>query len=136
MGQFESSKDKVTAALAKYTSSVEKCFFSQEEEEAEDSADRLVIDESNEPVDARNRSDNNSDVGDEVPQCQGCNQRPAQFVCAGCGNQWYCSRDCQVIITGIGEGPEVTFSCCRFLLGMNIRRCALVEFVLPQGKCT
>lgn len=40
--------------------------------------------------------DNNSDAGDEVPQCQGCNQKPAQFVCAGCGNQWYCSRECQV----------------------------------------
>lgn len=71
--------------------------FWQDEDEAEDSADRLVIDESGEVVDARNRSDNNSDVGDEVPQCQGCNQRPAQFVCAGCGNQWYCSRDCQVM---------------------------------------
>lgn len=68
----------------------------QDEDEAEDSADRLVIDESTEAAEARNRSDNNSDVGDEVPQCQGCNQRPAQFVCAGCGNQWYCSRDCQV----------------------------------------
>lgn len=30
------------------------------------------------------------------PRCQGCQERAAQFVCAGCGNQWYCSRDCQV----------------------------------------
>jgi len=30
------------------------------------------------------------------PKCQGCIIRPAQFVCAGCGNQWYCSRSCQV----------------------------------------
>ncbi|KAL6260624.1 hypothetical protein P5V15_008144 [Pogonomyrmex californicus] len=30
------------------------------------------------------------------PKCQGCRIRPAQFVCAGCGNQWYCSRSCQV----------------------------------------
>lgn len=44
----------------------------------------------------KRESDNNSDPGDEVPQCQGCNQKTAQFVCAGCGNQWYCSRDCQV----------------------------------------
>ncbi|XP_018567357.1 uncharacterized protein LOC108907960 isoform X3 [Anoplophora glabripennis] len=69
---------------------------STEEEEAEDSADRLVIDESNEAAEARRAADNNSDGGDEVPPCQGCNQKPAQFVCAGCGNQWYCSRDCQV----------------------------------------
>ncbi|GJQ83285.1 hypothetical protein Trydic_g8877 [Trypoxylus dichotomus] len=66
-----------------------------EEDETEDSVDRLVIDESGEVVDARSK-DNNSDIGDEVPQCQGCNQKPAQFVCAGCANQWYCSRDCQV----------------------------------------
>ncbi|KAK9707617.1 MYND finger [Popillia japonica] len=66
-----------------------------EEDETEDSVDRLVIDESSEVVDARSK-DNNSDIGDEVPQCQGCNQKPAQFVCAGCANQWYCSRDCQV----------------------------------------
>ncbi|XP_043241870.1 calphotin-like isoform X1 [Amphibalanus amphitrite] len=32
----------------------------------------------------------------EVPLCQGCGRRQAQFVCAGCGHQWYCSRDCQV----------------------------------------
>ncbi|CAH1958319.1 unnamed protein product [Acanthoscelides obtectus] len=71
-----------------------------EEEEAEDSADRLVIDESHEAAEARRAAnagsqDTGSD-GDEIPMCQGCNQKPAQFVCAGCGNQWYCSRDCQV----------------------------------------
>ncbi|GLG98410.1 Uncharacterized protein GBIM_05060 [Gryllus bimaculatus] len=70
------------------------------EEEQEDSADRLVIDES---VDGDTRRDGEDEQGtaqdispDEVPECQGCHQRPAQFVCAGCGNQWYCSRDCQV----------------------------------------
>ncbi|CAL8129831.1 unnamed protein product [Orchesella dallaii] len=31
-----------------------------------------------------------------VPICQGCNLSRAQFVCAGCANQWYCSRECQV----------------------------------------
>ncbi|XP_020293009.1 uncharacterized protein LOC109859306 isoform X1 [Pseudomyrmex gracilis] len=30
------------------------------------------------------------------PKCQGCLVRPAQFVCAGCANQWYCSRTCQL----------------------------------------
>ncbi|XP_076674736.1 uncharacterized protein LOC143372458 isoform X3 [Andrena cerasifolii] len=33
---------------------------------------------------------------DSPPRCQGCHERAAQFVCAGCGNQWYCSRECQV----------------------------------------
>ncbi|CAH1179434.1 unnamed protein product [Phaedon cochleariae] len=77
------------------------------EEEAEDSADRLVIDENSDAIDARKPSstDNNSEAGDEVPLCQGCNQKPAQFVCAGCGNQWYCSRDCQV--TAWDEHSEV-----------------------------
>ncbi|KAJ8910934.1 hypothetical protein NQ315_014354 [Exocentrus adspersus] len=71
---------------------------STEEDETEDGADRLVIDEGNEGgSESRRTTDNNSETGDEVPPCQGCNQKPAQFVCAGCGNQWYCSRDCQVI---------------------------------------
>ena len=37
--------------------------------------------------------------GGEVPKCQGCNDRVAQFVCAGCSSQWYCSRECQVTST-------------------------------------
>ncbi|KAF7406475.1 hypothetical protein HZH68_005844 [Vespula germanica] len=36
------------------------------------------------------------DDRDSPPRCQGCHERAAQFVCAGCGNQWYCSRECQV----------------------------------------
>ncbi|XP_045772625.1 uncharacterized protein LOC123872408 isoform X1 [Maniola jurtina] len=44
------------------------------------SGGRLVIDEGSE----------------DAPTCQGCRSRLAQFVCAGCANQWYCSRDCQV----------------------------------------
>lgn len=43
---------------------------------------RLVIDETG--------------TAEETPLCQGCRRRDAQFVCAGCANQWYCSRDCQV----------------------------------------
>ncbi|KAJ8963656.1 hypothetical protein NQ317_015400 [Molorchus minor] len=69
-----------------------------DEEEAEDSADRLVIDEGGEAAEAKRAADNNSDTGDDIPLCQGCSQKPAQFVCAGCGNQWYCSRDCQVTV--------------------------------------
>ncbi|CAK1551310.1 unnamed protein product [Leptosia nina] len=41
---------------------------------------RLVIDE----------------AAEDTPLCQGCRTRDAQFVCAGCANQWYCSRECQV----------------------------------------
>lgn len=49
----------------------------------------------------RNVSSNNGNYlrtsgGGEVPKCQGCNERVAQFVCAGCSSQWYCSRECQV----------------------------------------
>ncbi|XP_073955836.1 uncharacterized protein isoform X3 [Choristoneura fumiferana] len=47
---------------------------------ADSGSGRLVIDEG----------------GDDAPLCQGCRRRAAQFVCAGCANQWYCSRDCQV----------------------------------------
>ncbi|GFG35452.1 hypothetical protein Cfor_09110, partial [Coptotermes formosanus] len=79
-------------------------FLRSIEEEQEDSADRLVIDESGDGDGGRSRGENEDDQGPEiaaedVPECQGCHQRAAQFVCAGCGNQWYCSRDCQV---GIG----------------------------------
>ena len=31
-----------------------------------------------------------------TPVCQGCGKRKSEFVCAGCSNRWYCSRDCQV----------------------------------------
>ncbi|CAG9768219.1 unnamed protein product [Ceutorhynchus assimilis] len=65
------------------------------EDESEDPVDRLVIDETLDSSNLR-KEDNKSEDGEDVPQCQGCNQRAAQFVCAGCGNQWYCSRDCQV----------------------------------------
>ncbi|XP_063825966.1 uncharacterized protein LOC135075456 [Ostrinia nubilalis] len=40
---------------------------------------------------------------DDAPLCQGCRRRDAQFVCAGCANQWYCSRDCQVCTTLVWE---------------------------------
>jgi len=31
-----------------------------------------------------------------TPICQGCGDKKSEFVCAGCSNRWYCSRDCQV----------------------------------------
>ncbi|RZC32075.1 THAP, zf-MYND, and/or DUF1510 domain containing protein [Asbolus verrucosus] len=86
----------ITPVGAQYQTLLKGKSTAQEEDEAEDSADRLIIDESSEVLDGRGRGDNSSDAGDEVPQCQGCNQKSALFVCAGCGNQWYCSRDCQV----------------------------------------
>ncbi|XP_055692510.1 uncharacterized protein LOC129795336 isoform X2 [Lutzomyia longipalpis] len=75
------------------------------DDEADDSADRLVIDEGGGERNAMDTSGGKeqqiSIVGqefheNEVPECQGCKKREAQFVCAGCGNQWYCSRECQV----------------------------------------
>ncbi|XP_050536697.1 putative leucine-rich repeat-containing protein DDB_G0290503 isoform X2 [Daktulosphaira vitifoliae] len=54
----------------------------------EDASDRLVIDEGQDSTNVGSPS--------SAPQCQGCMQKPAQFVCAGCGNQWYCSKDCQI----------------------------------------
>lgn len=75
-----------------------------QDDEADDSADRLVIDEG----DDMGQRDSNALHGgkrrgaeineNEVPQCQGCKKQEAKFVCAGCGNQWYCSRACQVIV--------------------------------------
>lgn len=43
---------------------------------------------------------------DSPPRCQGCHERSAQFVCAGCGNQWYCSRECQVNIVQANKIKE------------------------------
>jgi len=45
---------------------------------------------------------NNTNSGEEgggnaaTPICQGCKKKKSEFVCAGCSNRWYCSRDCQV----------------------------------------
>uniref|UniRef100_A0A182Q988 MYND-type domain-containing protein n=1 Tax=Anopheles farauti TaxID=69004 RepID=A0A182Q988_9DIPT len=71
------------------------------DDEADDSVDRLVIDEGD---DMGQRGDSlhgskrrGAEINEnEVPQCQGCKKQEAKFVCAGCGNQWYCSRACQV----------------------------------------
>jgi len=32
----------------------------------------------------------------KTPVCQGCKVKKSEFVCAGCSNRWYCSRECQV----------------------------------------
>nr|XP_053649783.1 uncharacterized protein LOC128700546 isoform X2 [Cherax quadricarinatus] len=42
------------------------------------------------------KSSHQPEEGSGNPKCQGCHKQRAQFVCAGCGNQWYCSRECQV----------------------------------------
>lgn len=73
----------------------------EETEPEDDSADRpLVIDEGNRNETPSNKESNNGNAVElsesEVPECQGCRKREAQFVCAGCANQWYCSRECQV----------------------------------------
>ncbi|KXJ79630.1 hypothetical protein RP20_CCG000186 [Aedes albopictus] len=90
--------------------------FMSMDDEADDSVDRLVIDEGDDhhhhgtANNSRNdghrnesgvvittRGGNGPEFHEnEVPECQGCKKREAQFVCAGCGNQWYCSRECQV----------------------------------------
>ncbi|XP_062563537.1 uncharacterized protein LOC134226655 isoform X2 [Armigeres subalbatus] len=89
--------------------------FMSMDDEADDSVDRLVIDEGDDhhhhSTANNSRSDGHRESGvviaarggngpefheNDVPECQGCKKREAQFVCAGCGNQWYCSRECQV----------------------------------------
>ncbi|XP_011295959.1 uncharacterized protein LOC101901223 isoform X2 [Musca domestica] len=32
----------------------------------------------------------------QYPYCQECKIHESRFVCAGCGNQWYCSKKCQI----------------------------------------
>ncbi|XP_044736538.1 1-phosphatidylinositol 3-phosphate 5-kinase-like isoform X2 [Chrysoperla carnea] len=72
---------------------------SQDDGENEDSLDRLVIDETNDGSSskAKTANDSSGDNGPtQIPPCQGCKKNSAQFVCAGCTSQWYCSRECQV----------------------------------------
>ncbi|XP_053679178.1 serine-rich adhesin for platelets-like [Anopheles nili] len=71
------------------------------DDEADDSVDRLVIDEgddlSQRDAGSLHGKRRGAEINEnEVPQCQGCKKMEAKFVCAGCGNQWYCSRNCQV----------------------------------------
>lgn len=71
-----------------------------QDDEADDS-DRLVIDESDqysnsELIGGTSGKNEESHEG-ELPECQGCKKREAQFVCADCQRQWYCSRECQVM---------------------------------------
>ncbi|CAG0923666.1 unnamed protein product [Notodromas monacha] len=44
----------------------------------------------------KNKSKDTGKNADVPPTCHGCKQRIAQFVCAGCNSQWYCSRECQI----------------------------------------
>jgi len=41
-------------------------------------------------------SNNKEDPKKNTPVCQGCGKKKSEFVCAGCSNRWYCSRECQV----------------------------------------
>ncbi|KFB52319.1 AGAP011638-PA-like protein [Anopheles sinensis] len=70
------------------------------DDEADDSADRLVIDEGDDMAGSHRDAISKRRVAEinenEVPQCQGCKKNEAKFVCAGCNHQWYCSRECQV----------------------------------------
>uniref|UniRef100_A0A2M4A271 MYND-type domain-containing protein n=1 Tax=Anopheles triannulatus TaxID=58253 RepID=A0A2M4A271_9DIPT len=67
------------------------------DDEADDSVDRLVIDEGGDDAGLRDAKRRGAEINEnDVPQCQGCKKNEAQFVCAGCKNQWYCSRECQV----------------------------------------
>ncbi|XP_046482362.1 midasin isoform X1 [Neodiprion pinetum] len=65
------------------------------------------VEEETTVIEERSRSTNARD--DSPPRCQGCQDRAAQFVCAGCGNQWYCSRECQV--SAWDEHSEVCSGC-------------------------
>uniref|UniRef100_A0A336LTY5 CSON004742 protein n=1 Tax=Culicoides sonorensis TaxID=179676 RepID=A0A336LTY5_CULSO len=72
-------------------------FMNIDDDNDDNSTDRLVIDEGDNQNSTQNAARTGEDFQDsEVPECQGCRRREAQFVCAGCGNQWYCSRECQV----------------------------------------
>ncbi|KAG4068998.1 hypothetical protein HA402_008309 [Bradysia odoriphaga] len=66
------------------------------DDEADDSADRLVIDEGDVHNEQSATAGGREFPENEFPKCQGCKKHEAQFVCAGCENQWYCSRICQV----------------------------------------
>lgn len=57
----------------------------------DNSIDRLVIDEGEEDVQTKQRGQKTDGL-----VCQGCRKKPANFLCAGCNGQWYCSRECQI----------------------------------------
>lgn len=69
-----------------------------QDDEADDSVDRLVIDEDDHYSgnDIGGVFANEDSPENDLPECQGCKKREAQFVCADCQRQWYCSRECQV----------------------------------------
>lgn len=81
-----------------------------QDDEADDS-DRLVIDEgdqySNSELIGGTSGKNDDAHENELPECQGCKKREAQFVCADCQRQWYCSRECQV-----NESAIILFFVC------------------------
>ncbi|CAG0914381.1 unnamed protein product [Notodromas monacha] len=82
----------------------------------------------------RSKPKENKPQQDGHPTCHGCKQRMAQFVCAGCNSQWYCSRECQ----------SQYDACCRAMLPLialsivkeNVKfyHLELARMVLPQKQ--
>lgn len=55
--------------------------------------------------------------------CQECKTNESRFVCAGCGNQWYCSKKCQVICLKSAQNMiviKLVQYFFRYQLGTNI----------------
>ncbi|KAJ6645574.1 hypothetical protein Bhyg_00780 [Pseudolycoriella hygida] len=82
--------------LQRHQESAARMKFPVMDDEADDSADRLVIDEGDIHNEQNASTGGREFPENEFPKCQGCKKHEAQFVCAGCENQWYCSRSCQV----------------------------------------
>ncbi|XP_037032451.1 MATH and LRR domain-containing protein PFE0570w-like isoform X2 [Bradysia coprophila] len=82
--------------LQRQQDSAARMKFPLMDDEADDSADRLVIDEGDIHNEQSATAGGREFPENEFPKCQGCKKHEAQFVCAGCENQWYCSRICQV----------------------------------------
>jgi hypothetical protein len=69
---------------------------------------------------------------DGHPTCHGCKQRMAQFVCAGCNSQWYCSRECQVRNRFVIDRTKMTCSILNHFPLFYLLRLSQISSIQPN----
>jgi len=85
------SEDKINSALQKANANLEKESTTLNSSTVNTTTTTVTTN----PVVNSNKGGGPEDSSG-TPLCQGCKKKKSEFVCAGCGNRWYCSRDCQV----------------------------------------
>ena len=93
LAQARTSVSKLTSSSASNGTAEQETKFSSVMDRASKSLQKSAVSPTVERENGKKE-----EVKKNTPMCQGCSQKKSEFVCAGCSNRWYCSRECQVSI--------------------------------------